>query len=87
MNSLIKNEIEEETIETEAHIQSFMEYVKEDVDLLRSGAGEENIYLSCTIDTVCLDKAPSWQETLYCSLLDFTGNVPLAFLFNTMCVD
>jgi hypothetical protein len=41
MNSLIKNEIEEETIETEAHFQPFMAYVKEDVDLLRSGAYEE----------------------------------------------
>jgi hypothetical protein len=43
MNSHIKNEIEEETIEIEAHFQPFTAYVKEDVDLLRSGAGEQNI--------------------------------------------
>jgi hypothetical protein len=55
MDSLIKNEKEEETIETEAHFQPFMAYEKEDEDLLRLGAGEENIYLSCSV----------WKETLY----------------------
>jgi hypothetical protein len=61
MNSLIKNEIEEETIETEAHFQPFMAYVKEDVDLLRSGAGEDIIYLSYTV----------WKETLYSTAPSF----------------
>ncbi len=46
MNSLIKNEIEEETIETETNFHPFMANIKEDVDLLRSGAGEEILYLS-----------------------------------------
>jgi hypothetical protein len=55
MNSLIKNEIEEETIETEAHFQPFTAYAKEDVDLFRSGAGEEILYLSYTV----------WKETVY----------------------
>jgi hypothetical protein len=65
MNSLIKNEIEEKTIETEPPFQPFIAYVKEDVDLLRSGAGEEMklfIYLAlfgkkhCTVCSVILFK-------------------------------
>jgi hypothetical protein len=61
MNSLIKNEIEEETIETEAHFQPSMAYVKEDVELLRSGVSEDIIYLSYTV----------WKETFYSTAPSF----------------